>query len=74
MNHDIYKSLMTAEMVEQFATVVRNFYKPEFPKDRKKKDKAKAKQFLSSLGVGILEILATSTDIKAKLLCCVLLI
>lgn len=73
-NHDIYMPLILAEMVEQFAIVVRNFYNSEFPKSRRRSDKEKAQQFLTDLGVGISEILATSTDIKAKLLCCTLFI
>lgn len=67
-----YEPLINAEMVEQFAVVFLNFYNSQFPKNERKKEKRKAQQFLMSSGFSVKKIFKTDTNIKAKLLCCLL--
>lgn len=70
----IYAPLIRAEMVEQFAVVFLNFYDPQFPKNERKTEKRKAQEFLINLGFSIKKILETNASVKAKLLCCALLL
>lgn len=69
INSKSYKKYILAEMVEQFAIVVLNFYNSKFQKERRKLDRLEAKRFLMSIGVGALDVVVAETSIKSKLLC-----
>lgn len=73
-NHSLYAPLIKAAVVEQVAVAFLNLFDARFSKNERKQEIKKCKNFLKSRHISIGEIVLANARIKAKVICCMILL